>query len=150
MISLWFCNRTIPLTLCNISIIYYLLIDRLYVQYVCTFYVFGCKCNEIYDIFISNVYSFTLFLRWWLFFQKKYFLANKIYWLASYYQLFYMTRNIYWLLYPFLTVRPYKVDRLWRQNNDFEKIWRERFNYFIYRRPTLYPLEIAVDFLKSL
>jgi hypothetical protein len=23
-------------------------------------------------------------------------------------------------------------------------------NYFIYRRPTLYPLEIAVDFLKSL
>jgi hypothetical protein len=24
------------------------------------------------------------------------------------------------------------------------------FNTFIYRRPTLYPLEIAVDFLKSL
>ncbi len=26
----------------------------------------------------------------------------------------------------------------------------EEFNFFIYRRPTLYPLEIAVDFLKSL
>ncbi len=30
------------------------------------------------------------------------------------------------------------------------KVDDARFRYFIYRRPTLYPVEIAVDFLKSL
>ncbi len=29
-------------------------------------------------------------------------------------------------------------------------LWRIVFSYFMYRRPTLYTLQIAVDFLKSL
>jgi hypothetical protein len=34
--------------------------------------------------------------------------------------------------------------------NESEKRYAGSYSAFIYRRPTLYPLEIAVDFLKSL
>ncbi len=62
----------------------------------------------------------------------------------------------YWLISGFVTwssrLAPYRMDNR-KSSEKFLAALRYSFIYsafFIYRRPTLYPLEIAVDFLKSL
>jgi hypothetical protein len=50
---------------------------------------------------------------------------------------------------PEVEPQPDMTDTVEKSQNKTEMMEEEEVRVFIYRRPTLYPLEIAVDFFKS-